>query len=204
MQNRFVPFLLLILCLLLPLPLAAAPEGLDEDALERLIRERTGMGAAPASPPPPTATPNTTTPAAENSRRTSNTDDAGDLIMNAMSLIGVSYRFGGNSPTQGLDCSGFMQYIFRRSMGITLPRTSAAMATVGQHVERSALKPGDLVFFRTSGNRISHVGMFIGNDRFIHAPRAGKNIEITAMSSNYWNSRYATARRVSRSDRFTQ
>lgn len=192
-------WLLQTLCLLLlPMPLLAAPEGLDEDALDRLIRERTGTAAAPASPAAPATSSSTA------NRHTANNDDAGDLIMNAMSLIGVSYRFGGNSPTQGLDCSGFMQYIFRRSMGITLPRTSAAMATVGQHVERSALRPGDLVFFRTSGNRISHVGMFIGNDRFIHAPRAGKNIEITAMSSNYWNTRYATARRVSRSDRFTQ
>lgn len=189
------------LCLLLlPVSLWAEPEGLDEDALDRLIRERTGTAATPATPAPPTAA---TPPASSNANRSSS-DDAGDLIMNAMSLIGVSYRFGGNSPTQGLDCSGFMQYIFRRSMGITLPRTSAAMAGVGQHVERSALRPGDLVFFRTSGSRISHVGMFIGNDRFIHAPRAGKNIEITSMSSNYWNTHYATARRISRSDRFIQ
>lgn len=170
-----------------------APEGLDSDALDRLIRERTGSGQAqrPAAAPAP-------------QQSAASADEAGDLIMNAMSLIGVSYRFGGNSPTQGLDCSGFMQYIFRRSMGITLPRTSAEMATVGQHVERANLKPGDMVFFRTAGSRISHVGMYIGNDRFIHAPRTGKDIEITSLSSRYWNSKYATARRVSRSGRFTQ
>ncbi|OAM38597.1 C40 family peptidase [Eikenella halliae] len=167
----------------------AAPEGLDNDALERLIRERTEHDGHSNS--------------SSSGRRSSGSqDEAGDLIMNAMSLIGLSYRFGGNSPTQGLDCSGFMQYIFKRSMGITLPRTSAEMATVGQQVDRANLKPGDMVFFG-SGGRVSHVGMYIGNDRFIHAPRTGRDIEITSMNGNYWKSRYITARRVDRSSRFT-
>ena len=168
----------------------AAPEGLDNDALERLIRERTEHDGHNNS--------------SSSGRRSSGSqDEAGDLIMNAMSLIGLSYRFGGNSPTQGLDCSGFMQYIFKRSMGITLPRTSAEMATVGQQVDRANLKPGDMVFFG-SGGRVSHVGMYIGNDRFIHAPRTGRDIEITSMNGNYWKSRYITARRVDRSSRFTR
>ena len=168
----------------------AAPEGLDNDALERLIRERTEHDGHSNS--------------SSSGRRSSGSqDEAGDLIMNAMSLIGLSYRFGGNSPTQGLDCSGFMQYIFKRSMGITLPRTSAEMATVGQQVDRANLKPGDMVFFG-GGGRVSHVGMYIGNDRFIHAPRTGRDIEITSMNGNYWKSRYITARRVDRSTRFTR
>ena len=168
----------------------AAPEGLDNDALERLIRERTEHDGHSNS--------------SSSGRRSSGSqDEAGDLIMNAMSLIGLSYRFGGNSPTQGLDCSGFMQYIFKRSMGITLPRTSAEMATVGQQVDRANLKPGDMVFFG-SGGRVSHVGMYIGNDCFIHAPRTGRDIEITSMNGNYWKSRYITARRVDRSSRFTR
>ena len=168
----------------------AAPEGLDNDALERLIRERTEHDGHSNS--------------SSSARRSSGSqDEAGDLIMNAMSLIGLSYRFGGNSPTQGLDCSGFMQYIFKRSMGITLPRTSAEMATVGQQVDRANLKPGDMVFFG-SGGRVSHVGMYIGNDRFIHAPRTGRDIEITSMNGNYWKNRYITARRVDRSTRFTR
>ena len=168
----------------------AAPEGLDNDALERLIRERTEHDGHSNS--------------SSSGRRSSGSqDEAGDLIMNAMSLIGLSYRFGGNSPTQGLDCSGFMQYIFKRSMGITLPRTSAEMATVGQQVDRANLKPGDMVFFG-AGGRVSHVGMYIGNDRFIHAPRTGRDIEITSMNGNYWKSRYITARRVDRSSRFTR
>ena len=168
----------------------AAPEGLDNDALERLIRERTEHDGHSNS--------------SSSGRRSSGSqDEAGDLNMNAMSPIGLSYRFGGNSPTQGLDCSGFMQYIFKRSMGITLPRTSAEMATVGQQVDRANLKPGDMVFFG-SGGRVSHVGMYIGNDRFIHAPRTGRDIEITSMNGNYWKSRYITARRVDRSSRFTR
>lgn len=177
----------------------AAPEGLDNDALERLIQERTKQDA----PARPAASTNSSS--ARQSSQRSGGDGSGDLIMNAMSLIGVAYRFGGNSPTQGLDCSGFMQYIFRRSMGVNLPRTAAAMATVGQAVDRANLKPGDMVFFRTAGgSRISHVGMYIGNDRFIHAPRTGRNIEITSLSGHYWTSKYATARRINSASRFTQ
>lgn len=160
-------------------PALAAPEGLDNAALERLINERTGN-----------------TPAAGGG------DEAGDLIMNAMGLLGVAYRFGGNSPVSGLDCSGFMQYIFKKSMRINLPRTSSEMATVGRAVSRTDLQPGDLVFFSPGGRRISHVGMYIGNGRMVHAPRTGKNIEITNIASGYWAKHYTTARRVSNSDRF--
>ena len=125
--------------------------------------------------------------------------DADELISNAMGFIGVAYRFGGTSPT-GFDCSGFMQYVFRKAFAVNLPRTSAAQAAVGSYVSRSELRPGDMVFFRTHSSRISHVGMYIGNDRFIHAPRTGKRIEITSLSSKYWNARYATARRVKRNN----
>lgn len=160
-------------CFILVPPVMAAPdEGLDNAALERLIRDKT---AAPAV-------------------RTG--DDASDLIMNAMGLLGVAYHFGGNSPTNGLDCSGFMQYIFRRSMGVTLPRSSRQMATVGEVVSRAALQPGDLIFFSPGGGGISHVGMYIGNGRMIHAPRTGKNIEITSIEQGYWSKAFVTARRV--------
>ena len=158
--------------ILIPPVMAAPNEGLDNAALERLIRERTATPAV----------------------RTG--DDAGDLIMNAMGLLGVAYHFGGNSPTSGLDCSGFMQYIFRRSMGITLPRSSRQMATVGEAVSRTSLQPGDLVFFSPGGGGISHVGMYIGNGRMIHAPRTGKNIEITSIEQGYWSRAFVTARRV--------
>lgn len=131
-------------------------------------------------------------------------DNAGntdDLIRSAMGLLGVAYRYGGTSARTGFDCSGFMQHIFRRSMGLNLPRTSAEQAKMGHHVNRSELQAGDMVFFRTmGGGRISHVGLYIGNDRFIHAPRTGKNIEITSLSHKYWGAKYAFGRRVKKND----
>lgn len=123
---------------------------------------------------------------------------AGDLLLQAMSLIGVAYRFGGNSPETGLDCSGFIQYVFKKSLRVTLPRTAAGMAQVGREIERDELKAGDLVFFNTRGFRYSHVGIYLGNNKFIHAPRTGKNIEVANMSQSYWTGRYNGARRVSR------
>ncbi|MFV2029447.1 C40 family peptidase [Neisseria sp. S1] len=138
--------------------------------------------------------------------QSSNRSDADQLISSAMGLLGVAYRYGGTSASTGFDCSGFMQHIFRRSMQINLPRTSAEQARMGVAVSRSDLQPGDMVFFSTVGGRISHVGLYIGNNRFIHAPRTGKSIEITSMSNKYWNARYVTARRVKKNDpsRFLQ
>lgn len=127
--------------------------------------------------------------------------DADDLIGSAMGLLGVAYRYGGSSARTGFDCSGFMQHIFSRSMQISLPRTSAEQARMGVPVGRGSLQPGDMVFFRTmGGGRISHVGLYIGNDRFIHAPRAGKRIEIASLGNKYWNAKYATARRIKKND----
>ncbi len=128
--------------------------------------------------------------------RDMNKEQVGDLIMNAMGLLGVAYKFGGSSPAQGLDCSGFIQYIFKQSFRINLPRTSAEMAKVGQAVSRSDLMPGDLVFFNTRGFANSHVGMYLGNDRFIQSPRTGKTVEITSMTNSYWSKRFNGARRI--------
>lgn len=130
------------------------------------------------------------------SRSSSGRSDADQLIASAMGLLGLAYRFGGTSPATGMDCSGFMQYVFRKGLQVSLPRTAAEQARVGVEVSRSNLQPGDMVFFNTSGRRISHVGMYIGNNRFIHAPRTGKNIEITSMENSYWSKRFITARRV--------
>lgn len=131
-------------------------------------------------------------------RRAGNADE---LIGSAMGLLGIAYRYGGTSVSTGFDCSGFIQHIFKRAMGINLPRTSAEQARMGTPVARSELQPGDMVFFRTlGGSRISHVGLYIGNNRFIHAPRTGKNIEITSLSHKYWSGKYAFARRVKKND----
>ena len=139
-------------------------------------------------------------------RASRSSDSADELIGSAMGLLGVAYRYGGTSASTGFDCSGFMQHIFRKTMQINLPRTSAEQAKMGVAVSRSELQPGDMVFFSTSRGRISHVGLYIGNNRFIHAPRTGKSIEITSLGNKYWNSKYVTARRVKRYDsgRFTR
>lgn len=142
---------------------------------------------------------NTAAPAVQSTQ--ADRSGADQLIGSAMGLLGVAYRYGGASVHTGFDCSGFMQHIFRKAMGVNLPRTSAEQAKMGVAVSRSDLKPGDMVFFRTmGGSRISHVGLYIGNDRFIHAPRTGKSIEITSLNGRYWGSKYAFARRVKKHD----
>ena len=144
--------------------------------------------------------PVNTRPAPSNNTRAPS-GNADELIGSAMGLLGVAYRYGGTSASTGFDCSGFMQHIFKRAMGVNLPRTSAEQAQMGVAVNRSELQPGDMVFFRTMGRgRISHVGLYIGNNNFIHAPRTGKRIEITSLGHKYWNGKYAFARRVKKND----
>lgn len=126
-------------------------------------------------------------------------DDAvGDMLLQAISLLGVAYRFGGSNPNTGLDCSGFIRYVFQKSLKVNLPRTASEMARVGRPVDKSELMPGDLVFFNTRGFYASHVGIYLGNGKFIHAPRTGKNIEVTTLNQAYWTARYNGARRVAR------
>lgn len=122
----------------------------------------------------------------------------GDLMLQAMSLMGIAYRFGGNNPNQGFDCSGFIRYIFQKSVGISLPRTASEQARAGRPVSRTDIQPGDVLFFNTRGFDYSHNALYLGNGKFIHAPRTGKNIEIANLSSSYWSSRFNGARRMSR------
>ena len=121
----------------------------------------------------------------------------GDLILQAVSLMGIAYRFGGNTPVNGFDCSGFIRYIFQ-SAGVNLPRSAAEQAQVGHPVSRDELKPGDVLFFNTRGFNYSHNGLYLGNGRFIHAPRTGKNIEIASLSASYWSGRFNGARRMAK------
>ena len=123
--------------------------------------------------------------------------EADDLIMNAMSLIGVGYRWGGTSPSTGMDCSGFMQYIFRKSMNINLPRTSSEMAQIGTQISRSALQVGDMVFFNTRGFSNSHVGIYVGNGMFVHAPNSRSRVRFDTLESGYWKTKFTGVRRVS-------
>lgn len=121
---------------------------------------------------------------------------AGDLVMNALGLIGVRYRFGGNTPESGLDCSGFVRYVFHDTFGFMLPRRSVEMSRVGTTVADNELRPGDLVFFNTMRRTFSHVGIYIGDNKFVHAPSTGSKIRVDDMRSAYWVTRYNGARRI--------
>jgi len=123
---------------------------------------------------------------------------AGDILMQAMGLVGIAYRFGGNSPATGFDCSGLIRYVFQRSVGMDLPRTAAEQARSGKAVTRDDLQTGDIVFFNTRGFANSHSGIYLGKGKFIHAPSSGKSISISDMNESYWTTRFNGARRVLR------
>jgi len=113
-----------------------------------------------------------------------------------MGFLGVPYRLGGGSVDEGFDCSGFVQATFLQSLGVRLPRRAVEQAHATQRIERSELVPGDLVFFNTLGSRFSHVGIYVGEDRFIHSPRSGANVRVENMGLRYWRTRFTGARRV--------
>ena len=122
---------------------------------------------------------------------------ASELVIRALALIGVNYKYGGNSADSGLDCSGLVNLVFREVAGKVLPRDSRAMSNVGDKVDATGLQPGDLVFFNTLKRPFSHVGIYIGEERFIHAPSRGGEVSISNMRDQYWKKRYNGARRVS-------
>ena len=119
-----------------------------------------------------------------------------DLAVYALGLIGVSYRFGGGTPEEGLDCSGLVVHVFQQVTGVTLPRTAKEMSRIGGAVARTELAPGDLVFFNTRRFAFSHVGIYLGDNRFIHAPRSGRDVEIANLDSGYWRKHFDGARRL--------
>lgn len=118
------------------------------------------------------------------------------LVALAMKLRDVPYVRGGHSPTTGFDCSGFVRYVFAHAIGLRLPANSAGQFLAGIKVKRDDMQPGDLVFFHTGGRkRISHVGIYLDNGRFIHSPSAGKSVEVSSLAEAYWSKRFAGARR---------
>lgn len=126
---------------------------------------------------------------------------AGDLVINALGLIGVRYRFGGNNPETGLDCSGFVRYVFNDTFGFLLPRRAVEMSQVGTTIDTAELRPGDLVFFNTMRRTFSHVGIYIGDNKFVHAPATGGKIRVDDMRQSYWVARYNGARRIDDANR---
>jgi cell wall-associated NlpC family hydrolase len=118
------------------------------------------------------------------------------VLKRALALLGTPYRWGGSS-TEGFDCSGLVGYVFRSALGIELPRVSRQMAASGEKIERDALTAGDLVFFSRRGHRVDHVGIYLGNGRFVHAPRTGKDVMVSSLTDGYWSRKFMQARRVS-------
>lgn len=124
------------------------------------------------------------------------TTTAQDVIDKAVDLLGVPYRWGGNTPESGFDCSGFVRHVFHTGFGLVLPRSALEQSKAGKSVSSDNLKPGDLVFFNTMRRAFSHVGIYLGNDQFVHAPRAGERVRVDSMSNSYWIRRFNGARRV--------
>lgn len=120
---------------------------------------------------------------------------ANEVTLQALSQVGQPYRWGGSKPGEGFDCSGLVQYVYREALGIELPRTSRAMSTQGTKVDRQSLAPGDLVFFQTTRQRNSHVGIYIGEGRFVHAPSSGSLVRVEAIDKRYWTKRFNGGRR---------
>jgi hypothetical protein len=122
---------------------------------------------------------------------------ASELVVNAMAFLGVPYRRGGNSFETGFDCSGFVRAIFEQTAGLVLPRKAEQQAAATQKIDRNDLQPGDLVFFNTMRRTFSHVGIYVGNGKFIHSPKPGAEVRVEDMGVAYWNHRFDGARRVS-------
>lgn len=124
------------------------------------------------------------------------TDLGAEVVLRALSLLGVSYRFGGNTPETGLDCSGLVRLVFSDAIAMTLPRRSEEMSRLGAAVSPTELQPGDLVFFNTLRRTFSHVGIYIGNGQFVHAPATGGSIRVERIGASYWTRRFDGARRL--------
>ena len=123
-----------------------------------------------------------------------------DLINRAMEVIGVRYRWDTELPQSGLDGSSFVAYVFKDKLGFLLPRKSTQMSRVGKPINRDELQPGDLVFFNTMRLTFSHVGIYVGDNKFIHSPSKGTSVRVDDLSSLYWDKRFDGARRLDGSD----
>ena len=139
----------------------------------------------------PADKPKYTRDGAKNPRTT-----ASKVVVQAKGLLGVRYQAGGKTPGSGFDCSGFVSHVFKEAAGVVLPPSAYQQSMVGITVPPRQLQPGDLVFYNTLRRAFSHVGIYIGDDKFIHAPSRGKAVEIVDMKASYWSKRFEGARRV--------
>ena len=114
----------------------------------------------------------------------------------ALLLLGIRYKRGGSSPETGFDCSGFVRHVFSEGLGLSLPRNARAISQTGDRIDKQELQPGDLVFFNTMRRAFSHVGIYLGDGQFVHAPRTGGRVRIEDMGDRYWKRRFDGARRI--------
>jgi cell wall-associated NlpC family hydrolase len=167
------------------LPVRALPE--STDPISRFLQDRFTLDSAAA-----------TTGRTAEELLGGVRERASDLVLSAMNFLGVRYRFGGTSEETGFDCSGFTRHVFENSVGLLLPRRSSEQASAPGllSIRQDDLKPGDLVFFNTMRSAFSHVGIYVGEGKFIHAPRTGSTVRVEDMHQDYWVRRFDGARRV--------
>jgi cell wall-associated NlpC family hydrolase len=118
------------------------------------------------------------------------------IIDKAYELTGIKYKLGGSRPETGFDCSQFVKYVFEQALNLSLPPSARSLSKMGETIKFEDLQPGDLVFFNTRKSKYSHVGIYVGNNKFIHAPRTGKTIGVESLTKNYWLKRFNGATRV--------
>ncbi len=166
-------------------PATTAKPAPAQDAVSRFLSERGLL-------------PNTTDASGSSRLLASVRDTASDLVLSAMNFLGVRYTRGGNSVENGFDCSGFTRHIFEMSVGLILPRRADEQAKLSSllPIRKDELKPGDLVFFNTMRATFSHVGIYVGEGKFIHAPRTGSAVRVEDMRDSYWAKRFTGARRA--------
>ena len=126
----------------------------------------------------------------------SSIDKAQNTLGYALSLVGVNYKFGGTSPETGLDCSGFVSHVFREAADMVLPHNAKAISMFGKKIAIAELKPGDLVFYNTMRHTYSHVGIYLGDNKFVHSSVTGRGVEVVNMKESYWAKRFNGARRM--------
>jgi len=178
MKSRLIAFALCCAATLAH----AAPEGTTSDGIDTLLAEKgliTRLGDHLQQ------------------AKESVSGKASQLVVNAMGFLGVPYKYGGSSvESGGFDCSGFVRAVFEQSVGKVLPRRASDQAASTEVIDRNELKPGDLVFFNTMKRAFSHVGIYVGEGKFIHAPRSGSTVRVEDMRHQYWQARFNGARRV--------
>jgi cell wall-associated NlpC family hydrolase len=129
-------------------------------------------------------------------RNTTTPERSQEMVFQALAAADVPYRYGGQSHATGFDCSGLVAHVYREAFGIVLPHNTRAQSETGTKITREDLQPGDLVFYNTQGKPYSHVGIYLGDGRFIHAPKTGSAVRVEDMHAGYWAKRYNGARRI--------